>query len=419
MRRFSGWVVVSVLLLTSCEQQRPVSQAPSAAVVPPDSTYSVVLQPSPVAPPPASDTTDVSRVRFGYRIGHDTTFYSGPQKYRLLLRAETDSTKPLVTTTQGTVGPAFADDTSSFAKTGRVRGYQGHVAITLFDAAGKQVFHRKVRKEELYSVASRDVVTVSELVPPMFVGVHAPSQTLVFSLDIGIPYSDVWQRCVLVLGFNGQVKRLATSYSSNWDAPDCEPRLLPDGTLLTCEALVSPDGRQVSLVKPKAQLLAAFPLTDSTFYLLYRYGQYRPQLSVDTTETLNEFAITAAFNDPAWAEDPHMKNKPNAFIINRRGNVRKTFRYTGVSGAIGFDVPRFYLPQTHTYYFLMESGGLQTIDKHNAHQVTTIPLARLQTFRKPSKPTEARIVLNNYAFYIDTLRPKQVRYQKLPPRYID
>ncbi|TYZ11373.1 hypothetical protein FY528_06650 [Hymenobacter lutimineralis] len=243
------------------------------------------------------DTTDASRTVFGYREGHDTTFLIGRQRYRLLLRAETDSTQPLVTTTEGIVGGAFADDTTTFAQTGRVRGYAGRQIITLLDSAGRRVFRRVLHKPDFYSVASRDIITVSNPARPAFIGYQAASQMLGFTLPIGIPYSDVWQQGLILLGLDGRLKRLATTYSSSWDAPDCVPRLLPDGTVLTCEELLLPNQQRMSLLKPQAQLVAALMLTDTTLCTMYRYGQYRSQPALTASES-DEEDLSADFQGP-------------------------------------------------------------------------------------------------------------------------
>ncbi|QIX61616.1 hypothetical protein HER32_10680 [Hymenobacter sp. BT18] len=379
----------------------------------------MVSAPVPAVPVTQPDTTDASRTVVGYREGHDTTFYIGRQQYRLLLRAETDSTQPLVTTTEGIVGPAFADDTSTFAQTKRVRGYAGRQIITLLDPNGRQVFRRVLHKPDFYSVANRDIITVSEPARPVFVGYQAATQTLGFTLDIGIPYSDVWQRCLILLGFDGRVKQLATSYWSNWDAPDCAPRLLPDGEVLTCQELLLPNKQRVSLLKPPAQLLAAFMLTDTTLCTVYRYGQYRNQPAAAAGMS-DEEELSADFQGPEWVADKRRQSSPNAFVINARGQVRHSFQYHGYREQIGFWVPRRYLWQTHTYYLLDEERGLTALDKHNAKSIATISFKEMQPFQPPRLPGEVRFQMktegHDFTFYVDPTQPRRLRYQRRPHR---
>ncbi|GGF03603.1 hypothetical protein GCM10011383_13300 [Hymenobacter cavernae] len=334
----------------------------------------------------------------------------------MLLRAETDSTKPLVTTSEGVVGPTFAADTSAFAQDGSVQGYEGSQLITLLDPAGRQVFRRRLRKADFYNVLSRDVVMVSNPERPRFIGYHAPSQTLAFLLDVGIPYSDVWQECVIVLGLDGRVRRLAASYTSNYESPDCEPRLLPDGTVLTCQELLRLNERPVNLLKPKAQLLAAFPLSDTTLCTIYQYGEYhdRPGEALGTQMDATE---TAGFYAPEWVEDKARRNMPNAFISSLKGRVLKAFRYNGPEGTIGYDVPRHYIRQTHTYCLLDAERGVYLIDKHNPSSVTEVPFSQMKHFQGPQRPSEMRFqveaLMAKYVFYADTAQPTQMRYQRI------
>lgn len=403
------------LFLLACERRAATEKAvPPAAVVPSDSSQ-LLLPPSPL--PALPDTVDASRTYHGYHSGHDTTFYVGRQRYRLLLRAATDSTKPMVTVTEGIVGGAFADDTSTFAQTRRVRGYEGGQTITLLDSAGRRVFRRQLYKSDFYGVASRDIVTVSEPERPVFIGYHAASQTLAFTLDIGIPYSDVWQQCVLLLSLSGQVQRLATVYESNWEAPDCTPRLLPDGTTLTCQELLHAGGKRLSLLKPKSQLVAAFPLTDSTLLTVYRYGEYRTQLAATSSSSTG---VSAEFNDPEWVVDKRMRTAPNTFVINLKGQVQQSFRYTGYGGEINYQVPRHYLSQTHSYYLLDEERGLYVLDKHNPTTLMEVNFRQMQRYRKPRRPAEIRFTVASttaaFAFYLDPDQPTQLRYQLLKRR---
>lgn len=315
---------------------------------------------------------------------------------------------------EGTVGELFADDSSTFAQTQRVRGYEGRQLITLLDATGRQVFQRQLRKQDFFGVASRDIVTVSQPEPPRFIGYHAPTQTLAFTLTIAIPLSDVAQQVVILLTFDGKVRRLATSYSSNWDGPDCEPRLLPNGTVLTCQELLPPSGKRVHLLKPKSELIAAFPLTDSTLFTVYRYGEYR---AASTPASSSQPDVSAEFNAPEWVDDARKRNTPNAFVINQQGLVLQQFQYAGYSGVIGYEVPRHYLRQTHTYYLLHEKRGLYLLDKHDPKAVAEVKFQQMQPFRKPQRPTEIRFVVATetaaFAFYAEPNQPTQLRYERL------
>ncbi|TGE09375.1 hypothetical protein [Hymenobacter fodinae] len=405
---------IAGLILTACEQRQPTERtaAPSPLA---DTTLTVAL---PTAQPTPPDTTDASRTSLGYQAGRDTTFYLGKQRYRLLLRAETDSTKPLVAVTDGSVGEAFAEDTSTFATTRRVRGYEGGPVITLLDSAGRRVFQRRLRKADFYGAASRDIVTVSKPERPKFIGGYAPGKTLAFTLDIGIPYSDVWQKCVLMLGLDGRVRHIASSYDSNWDGPDCEPRLLPDGTLLTCRALLQPDGKLVSLQKPKSQIVAAFPLTDSTLFTVHRYGEYQQQTTNEEKAAASQ-QESADFQDAKWIVDKRLRNAPNAFVLSTKGQLLKQFRYDGYGGTMFYQVPRRYVWQTHSYYLLDEKRGLTQLDKHNPAVLTELPFRQMQRFRRPQRPAEIRFTLSpeassySYAFYVNPTQPTKLRYERI------
>ncbi|GAA4036740.1 hypothetical protein GCM10022409_22070 [Hymenobacter glaciei] len=406
IRLFTGpLAAVFLLMAVSCNQTQHAETA-----TPPKADAPVVA--TPARPRVVRDTADVSQTSQYNEEGQDTSFWLGRQRYRLLLRAETDSTKPLVAVSEGLVGGAFADDTSTFAQTQRVRGYEGGQVITLLAPAGQPVFRRRLRKQDFFSVASRDIVTVSDPARPRFIGYHGPSQTLVFTLGIGIPSSDVGQQCVIMLGLDGQVRRLAPSYSSNWSAPDCAPRLLADGTVLTCQELLGPDGRRVSLLKPKAELVAALVLSDSTLLTMYQYGEYRDR----PVEGGNPLDVSAGFYEPEWAPDPRKRDSPNAFVVNARGQVRQRFRYQGFGGAMGYEVPRHYVPASHTYYLLDEERGLCLLDKQRPTLARELLFRQMERFRKPLRPAEVPFSIETetsaFTFYADTLHPEKVRYQR-------
>ncbi|RTQ48469.1 hypothetical protein EJV47_15975 [Hymenobacter gummosus] len=396
-------------LLAACESRRPAE--PPAATRP--AAQDSVATPAALALP--VDTTDLSQTLHGYEEGRDTSFRVGGQNYRLLLRADTDSTKPLLATTEGIVGGAFADDTSSFAQSGRVRGYEGGHTISLLDPTGRQLFRRRLRKQDFFGVASPDIVTVSNPARPRFLGYHAPSQTLAFVLGIGIPGSDVGQQCIIVLGFDGRVRRLLPSYQSNWSAADCSPRLLPDGTLLTCEGLIWPGGL-AHLGKVKAELIAAFPLTDSTLFTMYRYGEYRER--PDEASGLPPTEVSAGFHNPEWVPDPQMRRSPNAFIINTRGRVRLPLFFRGYDEAIGYYVPRAYVWQAQRYYLLDDDGSVLVLNKQNPRDAVRVRRRQLQAFRAPRRPAELRFELasttaGSFAFYVDPAQPTRLRYQRI------
>ncbi|RSK48035.1 hypothetical protein [Hymenobacter rigui] len=412
------------LLLMACEQ-RPATHTERAARQPAD-TLATAADKAAEPPVVPSDTTDASRTGYSLlQAGHDTVFRVGRRQYRLLLRAATDSTKPLLAVTTGAVGSFFAADTATFARTRQVRGYEGWHTITLLDSAGRTVFRQRLRKADFFGVADPDVVTVSEPQAPRLVGAHGPSQRLALALEIGIPYSDVSQRVVVLLRLDGSGRQLFNSYRSNWGAPDCVPRLLADGTLLTCQALVPPSGPLVSLQKPRAELVAAFPLTDTTLFTVYRYGYYRPAPpaapSPATAESLpiEGAAPSAEFQEAdQWVEDGSRRRSPNAFIITPGGQVQQPLRYTGTEGTMAYEVPRRYVWQTHTYYLLDEKRGLLAIDKHRPGTAATLPFRQMEAFRRPRRPAEIRFELRGlnarYAFYLDPQQPRQLQLEQLP-----
>ncbi|MCA8832970.1 hypothetical protein [Hymenobacter pini] len=318
----------------------------------------------------------------------------------------------------------FATDSASFARNGQVRGYEGWHTIMLLDSVGRMVFRQRLRKADFFGVADPDVVTVSQPQAPRLLGVHGPSQRLALAVEIGIPYSDVSQR-VVVLKLDGTGRQLFSSYRSNWDAADCVPRLLPDGTLLTCQELVPPTGPRISLQKPRAELVAVFPLTDTTLFTAYHYGQYRPvrraaaAASSEAIQPIEGAAPSAEFQEEQqWVEDARRRHSPNAFIITPGGRVRQRLRYTGTEGTMAYEVPRCYVWQTHIYYLLDGERGLLAIDKHRPGTAITLPFRQMTAFRAPRQSAEIRFDLRGvnarYAFCLNPQQPRQLRLERLP-----
>jgi hypothetical protein len=397
-------LIASLLIAVACEQRRPPAEHPAPHVAASADTAATQAAP---ARPALPDTVDASRNNVYHRVGRDTAFFIDGQRYRLQLRAAADSSRPITAINQGIVGDAFAAD-SNFSTNQRVRGYAGSYTITLLDSAGRRVFRKQLQKPDFYKVAGKDMVAVSDPVPPLFIGCHAPSQTLAFTLDIGIPESDVWMRCVLLLGFDGQLKRAPLYAWNSLEGADCFPRLLPNGTVLTCQELIPLTGPPVKLEKPKATTAAVFMLTDTTLCTIYEYGEHQTVKHADGG--MSERLVVPK----------QYRNAPNAFVLNIRGQVRQQFRFGNFNEAMGYYVQRKYVPQTHTYYLLDEDRGLYLLDKHNPTAVTEVNFKQMQRFRKPQRKSEVRFHLKSwqkaFTFCVDTLQPTQVRYQRIVRR---
>ena len=113
---------------------------------------------------------------------------------------------------------------------------------------------------------------------------------------------------------------------------------------------------------------------------------------------------------------PAQPTAPNAFVLNTRtGRVLSRFRYTGYFEGMGYIVPRKYLAATHTLYLIDDQQGLWPLPLNNPTIAPAkIPFPAMTRFGSPQRPAEVKFeleTLRHYAFYVDSLAPRQIRYQ--------
>ena len=411
-----------LLLLAGCNSQ----PAATTATPPPP-------LPAAAAPParPPADTTDYTRTPPGYRTLHaDTLIRLGNRHYWLQTQAVTDSTRPFDYGPTAVVGRHFAAPADSAWRLRRVRGYDGTYTLTLRDSTRRQVVFRcQLHKKDLRRACPPELLTVSE--PDFYYqgysrGLHA----LLFTIETGIPSSDVIHRAALLLDARtGRVRALQDIGSASFEATDCDPQVSPDGrAVLTCADTLLRAGRPpLSLRRPHAELRAARFLTDTTLLAVYAFGDYRPTRP-EAADTLADRAagsdddprITAGFSVPAeeFVSTPAQKQAANAFIYGTSGHVLSRFRYDGWAGDMGYELPRYALAATRTYYLVSEGKDLVLLPRAHPGTFQKRPLKSLPRFRPPQRPQEARFSLRSdageYTFYVDKNDPQAIRYQPKP-----
>lgn len=390
-------------------------------------------QPAPpvaAAPPAPTDTTDYTRTPPGYRTLHaDTLIRLGSRRYWLQTRTVTDSTRPFDYGPTAIVGRHFAAPTDSAWRLRRVRGYDGTYTLTLRDSTRRRVvFTRQLHKQDLRHACPPELLTVSE--PDFYYqgysrGLHA----LLFTVETGIPSSDVIHRAALLLDARtGRTLALQDIGSASFEATDCDPQVSPDGqAVLTCaDTLLRAGHPPLSLRRPHAELRAARFLTDTTLLLVYAFGEYRPTKAAaadtvaDQAPSSDDPRITADFYvpDEEFVSTPAQKRAANAFIYGTSGRVLSKFRYDGWAPGMGDELPRCWLAATRTHYLVSEGKDLVLLPRAHPGTFQKLPIKGLPRFHPPQRPQEARFSLysdaGEYTFYIDKTNPQAIRYQLKP-----
>ncbi|UOQ77481.1 hypothetical protein MUN84_01870 [Hymenobacter sp. 5516J-16] len=389
-------------LLIGCQPSSPAEQV---ATPPPvlDSVQLAII-PAPTAP----DTVDWLNRSLPGKATTDTTFRLNGQLYRLRLSATTDSARMLRIATDGIVGEALAAD-SNFARNRLVTGPAGRYQIVLTMAAGQPIMRKEFQKPDFYPVVGADIVVVSEPIPPRFLGYYPEVGGLAFWQEIGIPGSDVGTYVFYLLDLQGRVRELSAGNEFGEGRADCDPLPAPrGGALLTCGQLLRAGQPPLPLQKPHADLVLARFLSDTTVLTIYQYGEYKV-----TTDSLGHP------ESMEWQVPPRLRNQPNAFVLNLRGQPVARFRYTGFASALGYTVPRAYLPATRTYYLLdEEQRALRLLEQASPAATREVKFGQMSPFRPPRKPAEARLVLDaeasRYEFYVDKSQPSRIRYRRRP-----
>ncbi|GAA4355568.1 hypothetical protein GCM10023185_18510 [Hymenobacter saemangeumensis] len=310
------------------------------------------------------------------------------------MQAVTDSTRRLRTTYETTPGHRE-----------QARGFEGRFTFTLLDSTGGQVFRRVLQKQAFYKVGNKDVVIESEAFAPELLGYSAAFGALVFNLPFMVPDSDVGGNVLLLLDLKGQVLRICKGEAVG--GPEVAVGLSSDGrALLTPDELLRPGRPPLRLDKPDADLAGAFFLSDTTLLLLYEPGKSRARKLPDGSYAYGR--------DPS----PQQLRAPNAFVRHTvSGRELARFRYRGFYEELGFSIPWHFLRATATGYLLDERQGLYVLPRAAPAQVALVRFAQMSAVGRKAKPTEAHFELygenGHFAFYIDTINPRSIRYQKL------
>ncbi|WP_460557526.1 hypothetical protein [Hymenobacter daeguensis] len=407
-------------VLTACETRRaahPAEQPESAAPAQP------VAAP---AGPPAADTADLTRA-FSREPGpRDSLIPLGSRHFRLSVQVATDSTRPLDFAPPGLVGEAFAVPGDTARPVRRIRGYAETYTLTLRDSAGRAVvFRRQLHKPDFYGLVPREDVTVTNLPPPSYLGYSAALDALVFVCYPGIPFSDVGWQTTLLLDRQGRVRHHRTGGPAYSDAPDCDPRLSPSGrAVLTCSEVLRAGQPPLKLGKPHAQLRVARFLSDTTLLVMYEYGDYvaRPagtRPAADAAESLEhagkEAAATTSYD---FVTTPAQRRLPTAFVLSTSGRVLRSFRFAP-DYALASDLARVWARAAGVYLLVEAGQKLVVVPKAHPEALFELPLKQLPKFRPPQRPHEQAYAVSNdftrLRFYVDTLNPRAVRVQPLPP----
>ena len=388
-----------VLALAGCEQRMNTARSDSTALP----SVSVVPLPPAAAPPAAAPPATAAAQRPPNRPGWappaitDTLVVLNGQPHRLLLQAETDSTKPLSATYEPTPG-----------RPERVHGYEGRYTVTLRNAQGGQVFRRQLRKAAFFKRAGADIVTESEAYAPALLGYSRPLGALALTVDFMVPDSDVGAQVVVVLDLAGNVLRLSDGRGPG-SGPECEPALSPSGAyLLTASEVLRPGQPPLRLKRPNADLVGARFLTDSALLVVYAPGKSHV---IRYRNGLEGYGRTPS---------PEQLRAPNALVWHlRTGRVLSRFRYHGFYEEMGFTIPACQLRATATCYLLDAKRGLHLLPLNAAGAPTEMRFGLMPRFVPPRLPAEVRFELHSngtgFAFYVDTtssVRPR-IRYQRL------
>lgn len=164
---------------------------------------------------------------------------------------------------------------------------------------------------------------------------------------------------------------------------------------------------------------------------MYEYGDYQPTKQSAATALAAEShssvlaspvpgtkasASFTATDDYELITTPAQRRAPNAFILSIEGKVLKSFRYPEWSAAMSYELPRHFVTDSRTYYFLNGEKSVFLIPKSNPAAVVELPLKQLPKFRAPRRADEVEFSLSTvgpqFDFYVNKNNPRQIRYQR-------
>jgi hypothetical protein len=386
------WVLAG--LLSGCDSH------PAATTAAPPTTLKKAQKP---ALPPA-DTADVSKFEYAAQWGAartDTMFRVGGRRYFLHLRAQPDSSQQLQPALA--VAPAVDSAGQPMRQAGdAAHFYNVRYTITLADSA-RQLFRRVFTKADFYGAVSKELAVESEPFAPEFQGFNAPRQLLLFRQLFAVDGTDWAGDAFVALDLTGRVRHLTKSNVYGGGGADCRIQQSPNGqAVITCNELLLPGGRHVSLRKPGSELTAARFLSDTTLLVAYDYV------------TIRRVKRKGEWQEEAVAT-PHHEHTPDFFILSARtGKPLASFRFGGIGDALGYILPREYVWQTRTYYLPDATARLLRVIPKDAPQRTyQVRYRDLPAFRAPQLPGEVKIILDmaadTSALYVNT-RTRKLRY---------
>jgi hypothetical protein len=328
-------------------------------------------------------------------------FRIGGRRYFLHLRAQPDSSQQLRPAL--TVAPAVDSAGQSMRQAGdAAHFYNVRYTITLADSA-RQLFKRVFTKADFYASVSKELAVESEPFAPEFQGFNAPRQLLLFRQLFAVDGTDWAGDAFVALDLTGRVRYLTKSNVYGGGGADCRIQQSPNGqAVITCNELLLPGGRHISLHKPGGELAAARFLSDTTLLVAYNY-----------------VTIRRVKREGEWQEEavatPHHEHTPDCFILSARtGKPLAIFRFGGIEDALGSILPREYVWQTRTYYLPDANAKLVRVIPKDAPQRTyQVHYRDLPVFKAPQLPGEVKIILDmaadTSALYVNT-RTRKLRY---------
>lgn len=139
--------------------------------------------------------------------------------------------------------------------------------------------------------------------------------------------------------------------------------------------------------------------------MLYNYGEYKTKSDSSGLEGMS------------WQVPPHLRNKPNGFVLNLQGKQLAQFRFNGLGEGMGYYVRRAYVPAVQTYYLLDAERGVRLLAKQNPAAPREVSFRQMTLFRPPQRPTEVQFTIRaataDFVFYADKAHPEKLRYQRL------
>lgn len=294
----------------------------------------------------------------------DTLFSYNGQEYTLSIRLELQN-------------DTVCFDEASYIKNGKIHidRYTGRNIKYYYELKDKNGNRKwlKVRDKRYFMAELGSIVAQSNPLLPRYFSVFKPTNQIALLQNFWVPDTDIGVQGALYFSMNGSDQLTFNSWYGSSNS-DCELSYNSDSSvILACTEFKNSQRKTISLKLDSLTIGGTMFLGDKYVFICY--------------------------------DDYEQNKRTHARIYSIDGRLIKEFKYQGLSGGLGYEIPFYFFEPLNTYYFVDESlECFHTITLNSNINVTNTPFRKVKKVIKEgseNKTIELSTEINNHLISIN------------------